>query len=107
MELSKLFVAIKRGKNDARNKPRRPVPAGCRSRHYGKRNGFPGRRYMAQLGTPHAIRKAPAIIKRAILNHSIKVELSTPAIGAEITNISIADVAKDHALATEIRGLWL
>ena len=62
---------------------------------------------MAQLGIPHAIGKAPAIIRSTILQHSVKVELSTPAIGAELTNISIADVARDDALASEIRKLWL
>ncbi len=62
---------------------------------------------MAQLGIPHAIRKAPAIVRSSIRQHSIKVELSTPAIGAEITNVSLADVAKDPALAAEIRALWL
>ena len=42
---------------------------------------------MAQVGTPHAMRKAPAIVRPSIRQHSFKVELSTPAIGAEITNI--------------------
>jgi alpha-ketoglutarate-dependent taurine dioxygenase len=62
---------------------------------------------MAQLGIPHAIRKAPAIVHSSVRQHSIKVELSTPAIGAEISNVSLADVAQDKALAAEIRSLWL
>lgn len=62
---------------------------------------------MAQLSTPHALRKAPAIIQGSVRQHSIKVELSTPAIGAEIGNVSLADVARDPALAAEIRSLWL
>src|SRR6516165_5579157 len=62
---------------------------------------------MGKLGIPHAIGKAPAIVRSSTLQHSIKVELSTPAIGAELTNISIADVARDDALASEIRKLWL
>jgi taurine dioxygenase len=62
---------------------------------------------MAQLGIPHAIRKAPSIVRSSILQHSIKIELSTPAIGAEISNVSLADVADDKALAAEIRALWL
>jgi taurine dioxygenase len=62
---------------------------------------------MAQLGIPHAIRKAPAIVRSSVRQHSIKVELSTPAIGAEISNVSLADVANDKALAAEIRALWL
>ena len=56
---------------------------------------------MAQLGIPHAIRKAPAIVRSSVRQHSIKVELSTPAIGAEISNVSLADVASDKALAAE------
>ena len=62
---------------------------------------------MAQLGIPHAIRKAPAIVRSSVRQHSIKVELSTPAIGAEISNVSLADVARDKALAAEIKTLWL
>jgi len=62
---------------------------------------------MAQLGIPHAIRTAPAIVRSTIRQHSIKVELSTPAIGAEISNVSMADVGKDAELAGEIRKLWL
>ena len=62
---------------------------------------------MAQLGIPHSIRKSPAIVRSTVLTHSIKVELSTPAIGAEISNVSIADIARDRALADEVRKLWL
>ena len=62
---------------------------------------------MAQLGIPHAIRKAPPIVRSSVRQHSIKIELSTPAIGAEISNVSMADVAEDNALAAEIRALWL
>jgi taurine dioxygenase len=62
---------------------------------------------MAQVGIPHAIRTAPAIVHSSILRHSIKVELSTPAIGAEITNVGLGDIARDQALAHEIRKLWL
>ena len=62
---------------------------------------------MAQLGIPHVLRKAPAIVRSTIRQHSIKVELSTPAIGAEIGNVSIADIGQDAGLAAEIRALWL
>ena len=62
---------------------------------------------MAQVGIPHAIRKAPATIRSSVRQHSFKVEQVTPAIGAEITNISIADVGKDKALAADIRSLWM
>jgi taurine dioxygenase len=61
---------------------------------------------MAKLGLPHVFRnEAPAIVRA--LQHSLKVELSTPAIGAEISNVNIADVARDPELAAEIRALWL
>ena len=56
---------------------------------------------MAHLGIPHALRKAPAIVRSSVRQHSLKVELSTPAIGAEISNVSIADVGKD----AEIEGI--
>ena len=39
--------------------------------------------------------------------HSIKVELCTPAIGAELSNISLADAALDADVIAEIRSLWL
>ncbi|EHP41287.1 taurine dioxygenase [Cupriavidus basilensis OR16] len=39
--------------------------------------------------------------------HSIKVELCTPAIGAELSNISLADAAQDPDTIAEIRALWL
>ena len=62
---------------------------------------------MAQVGIPHALRKAPAVVRPSVRQHSFKVEQVTPAIGAEITNISIADVGQDKALAAEIRSLWM
>jgi taurine dioxygenase len=62
---------------------------------------------MSKVGTPHTLHKAPAIVRPSIRQHSLKVELSTPAIGAEISNISLADVGKDAALAAEIRALWM
>ncbi len=34
---------------------------------------------------------APAIIRPSVRQHSIKVELCTPNIGAELSNISLAD----------------
>ena len=62
---------------------------------------------MAQVGIPHAIRKAPAVIRSSARQHSLKVELSTPAIGAEIGNVSLADAGEDAGLAAEIRALWM
>lgn len=62
---------------------------------------------MAQLGTPHALGKAPAAIRPSVRQHSFKVEIVTPAIGAEVTNISIADVGRDKDLAVAVRALWM
>jgi taurine dioxygenase len=50
---------------------------------------------------------APAIIRPSVRQHSIKVELCTPAIGAELSNISLADAAQDPDVIAEIRALWL
>lgn len=50
---------------------------------------------------------APAIIRSSVRQHSIKVELCTPAIGAELSNISLADAAQDPELIAQIRTLWL
>ena len=50
---------------------------------------------------------APAIVRPSVRRHSIKVELSTPAIGAELSNISLADAALDPDVIAEIRALWL
>ena len=49
----------------------------------------------------------PAIVRPSVRRHSIKVELSTPAIGAELSNISLADAALDPDAIAEIRALWL
>jgi hypothetical protein len=45
--------------------------------------------------TPQAKPMAPATIRPSVRQHSIKVELSTSAIGAEPSNISLADAAQD------------
>src|SRR6478736_3540725 len=50
---------------------------------------------------------APAIIRPSVRQHSIKVEVCTPAIGAELSNISLADAALDPDVIAEIRALWL
>ena len=50
---------------------------------------------------------APAIVRPSVRRHSIKVELCTPAIGAELSNISLADAALDPDVIAEIRALWL
>jgi taurine dioxygenase len=50
---------------------------------------------------------APAMVRPSVRRHSIKVELCTPAIGAELSNISLADAALDPDAIAEIRALWL
>ena len=50
---------------------------------------------------------APAIIRPSVRRHSIKLEQCTPAIGAELSNIGLADAAQDPDVIAEIRALWL
>lgn len=50
---------------------------------------------------------APAIVRPGALRDSLRVEPLTCAIGAEISNVSLADAAIDDALLAEIRELWL
>jgi len=50
---------------------------------------------------------APAIVRPGAIRDSIRVEPLTCAIGAEISNVSLADAAIDEALFAEIRALWL
>ena len=57
--------------------------------------------------TSKATPVAPATIRPSVRRHSIKVELSTPAIGAELSNVSLADAALDPDAIAEIRALWL
>lgn len=57
--------------------------------------------------TSSATPTAPAIIRPSVRQHSIKVEICTPAIGAELSNVSLADAAQDPDLIAEIRALWL
>ena len=57
--------------------------------------------------TAQATIATPAIVRPSVRRHSIKVELSTPAIGAELSNISLADAALDPDAIAEIRALWL
>ena len=62
---------------------------------------------VTQDATSQATPMAPAIIRPSVRRHSIKVELCTPAIGAELSNISLADAALDPDVIAEIRALWL
>jgi taurine dioxygenase len=50
---------------------------------------------------------APNFIRSSVRQHSIKVELCTPAIGAELSNVSLVDAAQDPELIAQIRALWL
>ena len=57
---------------------------------------------------PNPVRvAAPAVVRPSALRDSIKVEPLTCAIGAELSNVSLADAAVDEALLAEIRILWL
>ena len=51
--------------------------------------------------------KAPAIVRPGAIRDSIRVEQLTCAIGAEVSNVSLADAAIDDTLLAEIRALWL
>jgi taurine dioxygenase len=62
---------------------------------------------VSQDTTSQAPSTAPALIRPSVRRHSIKVELSTPAIGAELSNVSLADAALDPDAIAEIRALWL
>ena len=62
---------------------------------------------VTQDSTSQAAPMAPAIIRSSVRSHSIKVELCTPTIGAELSNISLADAAQDPDVIAEIRALWL
>ena len=57
--------------------------------------------------TPSTKPMAPAMVRPSVRRPSIKVELCTPAIGAELSNISLADAALDPDAIAEIRALWL
>jgi len=50
---------------------------------------------------------APAIVRPAAIRDSIRVEPLTCAIGAEISNVSLADAVHDDALLGEIHELWM
>ncbi len=61
---------------------------------------------MLKFGSPHELGSAPAVVRSSVLR-THRVEICTPAIGAEITNINLADVPDDPALVAELRALWL
>src|SRR6185369_7116017 len=50
---------------------------------------------------------APAIVRPGAIRDSIRVEPLTCAIGAEISNVSLADAVHDDALLGEIHELWM
>jgi len=49
----------------------------------------------------------PAIVRPGALRDSLRVEPLTCALGAEVSNVSLADAAVDAGLFAEIRALWL
>ena len=51
--------------------------------------------------------EAPAIVRPGAIRDSIRVEPLTCALGADISNVSLADAAADDILLAEIRELWL
>ncbi len=61
---------------------------------------------MLKFGSPHQIGAGPAIVRASVLR-DYRIEICTPAIGAEITDINLADVPDDAALVGELRSLWL
>lgn len=52
------------------------------------------------------VRPAPAVVARR-RGDSLKVELLSPAIGAEVTNFNMLDAIEDDALVAELRALLL
>ncbi|MFS8981010.1 TauD/TfdA family dioxygenase [Cupriavidus necator] len=50
---------------------------------------------------------APAIVRPSVLKNSLKVERVSPALGAEISNVSLVDASQDAELFAEIKALWL
>lgn len=61
---------------------------------------------MLKYGKPHQFPSAPAVVRPSVLR-SHRVEVCSPAIGAEITQINLADVPDDAELVAELRALWL
>ena len=62
---------------------------------------------MSQTSTQATRSHASAIASPAVRKAAYGIELSTPAIGAEITGLDFAEVARNADLAAEIRALWL
>jgi taurine dioxygenase len=50
---------------------------------------------------------APAVIRRGVLNFSIRVEPLTCTIGAELSNVDLGAASRDVAMVAEIRSLLL
>jgi alpha-ketoglutarate-dependent taurine dioxygenase len=57
--------------------------------------------------TDSAAAVAPAVVRPSVLRSAIKVAPVVPALGAELSNVSLADAAEDADLFTEIRRLLL
>lgn len=62
---------------------------------------------MTESHATRPVAGAPAIVRPSALNNSLKVELLSPALGAEISNVSLIDACQDAELFAEIRALWL
>lgn len=58
---------------------------------------------IANTSTP----AAPAVVRADSLKSSLKIERVTPALGAEVSNVSLANAIEDDDLFAEIRALWL
>ena len=54
-----------------------------------------------------AVNSAPAVVRAESLKSSPKVELVAPALGAEVSNVSLVNAVDDKDLFTEIRALLL
>ncbi|CAN7803314.1 hypothetical protein [Paraburkholderia hospita] len=52
-----------------------------------------------QSTTSQATSIAPAVIRPSVRRDSIKVEICTPAIGAELSNVNLADAALDPSIS--------
>ncbi len=70
------------------DRPGRPCPMLARA-PVANSHAKQGQIIMATFGSPHLISTAPAIVSRTALRN-FSVERCTPAIGAEITHISVA-----------------
>ena len=62
---------------------------------------------MSSQSESTSVNAAPAVVRAESLKTSLKIELVAPALGAEISNISLASAVEDDDLFAEIRALLL